>query len=122
MMDKIRSEFPQRPDKEKELWSFIESLAHEINQSGIFNFLLSDSRHMYAYCSNRMCWVTRKYPFGRARLIDTGDVIDLSTSFAKDDVVTLIASHALTENEDWHCMKKGEFKVFNNGKSRQLAA
>ena len=122
MMDKIRQAFPERPKKEKELWQYIESLANEINQFGIFNFLLSDSKHMYAFCSNRMCWLTRQYPFGRAKLVDTGDVIDLSTSFSKDDVVTLIASHALTENEDWHCMKKGEFRIFNNGKSRQLAA
>lgn len=122
MMDSIRQTFPERPKKEKELWQHIESLANEINQFGIFNFLLSDSKHMYAFCSNRMCWVTRKYPFGRAKLIDTGDVIDLSSSFSKNDVVTLIASHALTENEDWHCMKKGEFRVFNNGKSRRLAA
>lgn len=122
MMDKIRRKFPERPKKEKELWQYIEFLANEINDFGIFNFLLSDSRQMYAFCSNRMCWVTRKYPFGSAKLIDTGDVIDLSTSYSKDDVVTLIASHALTENEDWHCMKKGEFRVLNNGKSRLLAA
>ena len=122
MMDKIRKKFPKRPNKKKELWTFIESLAKEINQFGIFNFLLSDSRYMYAHCSNTMCWVTRKYPFGKARLIDTGDVIDFSNHLSKDDVMTLIASRALTENEEWHCMEKGEFKVFNNGKSRQLAA
>lgn len=122
MMDRIREEFPQRPDKTKELWRFIESLAREISEFGIFSFLLSDSRYMYAYCSNRMCWVTRKYPFSKARLIDTGEVIDFSKKLSKDDVITLVASHALTDNEQWNCMEKGEFRIFNNGKTRRLAA
>ena len=122
MMDRIREEFPQRPDKTKELWQFIESLAKEISEFGIFSFLLSDSRYMYAYCSNRMCWVTRKYPFSKARLIDTGEVIDFSKKLSKDDVITLVASHALTDNEQWNCMEQGEFRIFNNGKTRRLAA
>lgn len=120
MMDKIREEFPKRPGKNKDLWKFIEKLAKEINQFGVFSFLLSDSRHMYAYCSNRMCWVTRKYPFNKARLIDTGEVIDFRKRLDRNDVITVVASHALTENEQWHCMEKGEFRVFDNGRSRRL--
>jgi len=121
MMDKIREKFPQRPSSKLELWCFIESVAQEIHQFGIFSFLLSDSRYMYAYCSNNMCWVTRKYPFSEARLIDTGEVIDFSTKLSKDEIVTVIASSALTDNEHWQCMEKGEFRVFNNGRSRRLS-
>ncbi len=122
MMDQIREEFPQRPNKSRDLWIFIESLAQEINNHGIFSFLLSDSRYMYAYCSNKMCWVTRQYPFAEARLVDTGEIIDFSTHLSKKDIVTVIASSALTDNEDWHCMEQGEFRVLNNGKFRRLAA
>ncbi|MBL1142435.1 MAG: hypothetical protein HND53_10425 [Proteobacteria bacterium] len=32
-------------------------------------------------------------------MIDTGDVIDFSNYLSKNDVMTLIASHALTEDE-----------------------
>jgi len=121
MMDKIREAFPQRPSSKKTLWKFIESIAREINQFGIFSFLLSDSRYMYAYCSNKMCWVTRQYPFSEARLIDTGEVIDFSTKLSKDEIVTVVASSALTDNEHWQCMEEGEFRVFNNGRSRRLS-
>ena len=121
MMDKIRAAFPKRPNSKKVLWSFIESIAQEVNQFGIFSFLLSDSRYMYAYCSNKMCWVTRKYPFSEARLIDTGEIIDFSTKLSKNEIVTVIASSALTDNEQWHCMEKGEFRVFNNGRSLRLS-
>ncbi len=122
MMDRIRQEFSERPRKNKKLWLLIKSVADEIRQHGIFSFLLSDSRNMYAYCSNKMCWVTRQHPFGEARLIDTGEVIDFNSRLAKNDVITVIASSALTDNEQWNCMEKGEFRIFNNGKSRRLAA
>lgn len=122
MMDKIREKFPQRPNRKKELWGFIESIAKEINALGVFSFLLSDSRYMYAYCSNKMCWLTRQYPFGEARLVDTGEVIDFSNKLSKNDIVTVIASSALTDNEDWQCMEKGEFRIFNNGLGSRLAA
>jgi predicted glutamine amidotransferase len=122
MMDKIREEFPRPAKNKKDLWHLIRSLADEINQHGVFSFLLSDSRNMYAYCSNKMCWVTRQYPFNEAHYVDTGDTIDFNTYLSKDDVITVIASSALTDNEQWHCMEKGEFKVFNNGKPRRLAA
>jgi len=79
-------------------------------------------RFMYAYCSNKMCWVTRQYSFGEARLVDTGEVIDFSTKLSKNEIVTVVASSALTDNEDWQCMEKGEFRVFNNGLSHRLAA
>jgi len=121
-MDKIREEFPNCPNKKKGLWLFIETITREINQFGIFSFLLSDSRYMYAHCSNKMCWVTRQYPFGEAQLIDTGEVIDFRIKLSRNDIVTVIASSALTDNEDWHCMENGEFRVFNNGKSKRLAA
>lgn len=122
MMDRIREEFPQRPKKTKDLWLLINSLADEINKHGVFSFLLSDSRNMYAYCSNKMCWLTRQYPFGEAHLIDTDEMVDFNTLLSRDDVITIIASSALTDNEQWHCMEKGEFRIFNNGKSRRLAA
>ncbi len=122
LMGRIRQEFSERPTKNKELWLLIKSVADEIRQHGIFSFLLSDSRSMYAYCSNKMCWVTRQYPFSEARLIDTGEVINFNSHLSKNDIITVIASSALTDNEQWHCMEKGEFRIFNNGKSRRIAA
>lgn len=122
MMDKIRKKFPRRPRSKKELWQFIKSIAQEINTLGVFSFLLSDSRYMYAYCSNRLCWITRKHPFGIANLIDTGEVVDFSTKTTKNDIVTVIASTALTNNEEWQHMEKGEFRVFDNGRSYLINA
>jgi len=117
MLDKIRARFPEPPEKIKTLWKFIHQLAKEINQHGIFSFLLSDSRYLYAYCTNNMCWLTRRHPFGVARLIDTGEMIDFTKFTTPKDIVTVIASRALTDNEEWNVMQKGEFRVFKDGKS-----
>lgn len=37
---------------------------------GILNCLLSDGNCLFAYCSNTLHWITRRAPFGQARLID----------------------------------------------------
>ncbi len=115
MMGRIRKRFKQRP-KDKELIAYMHKLAREMDELGVFNFMLCDSKNMYVYCSTRMCWLTRKHPFGKARLIDTGETIDFSKVTTPKDVVTMIASRALTDNETWTEMEKGEFCVFRNGK------
>ncbi len=117
MMDKIRRRFPKPPEKQKELCCYINRLAREISKLGVFSFLLSDSRHLFAYCSNQMSWVTRQYPFGEARLIDTGEIMNFREKFSPKDKVTLIASYPLTEKENWQSMKSGDFVVFKNGRS-----
>lgn len=115
MMGQIREKFPEKTKNIKALWKMIHALAKDINQLGVFSFLLSDSRYLYAYCTNNMCWITRRHPFGKARLIDTGETIDFREHTTAKDVVTVVASQALTDNEEWILMEKGEFKIFQNG-------
>lgn len=116
MMNRIRKRFPERPDDTGKLIRYIRKLAQELDATGVFNFLLCDSINLYAYCSTRLCWITRKHPFGKARLIDTGEVKDFSRVTTSKDIVTMIASRALTDNETWSEMEKGEFLVFRKGK------
>lgn len=115
MLDQIRKKYPQRPSSHKQLWCFIHDLARQVNRLGVFSFLMSDSYYLYVYCTNNMCWITRRHPFGKARLIDTGEIFDFSKVTTPKDIVTIIASHALTDDEEWHHMSKGEFAVFRNG-------
>ena len=77
--------------------------------------LLSDSTCLYAACSTKLCWLTRSAPFGQASLIDEEMSVDFSRETTPDDVVTVVATQPLTDNEDWECMESGEFQVFRNG-------
>lgn len=115
MLDRIRKKFPQRPASRRELWRYIHRLARQINQLGVFSFLMSDSYFLYVYCTNNMCWITRRHPFGKARLIDTGEIFDFSKVTTRKDIVTIVASRPLTDDEQWHHMERGEFTVFRNG-------
>lgn len=120
MMDQVRREFGSRPQRGPRLWAAIRELARDLDELGIFSFLLSDSYSLFAYCSNYLCWITRRAPFGKARLIDTGVTVDFRRETTPKDVVTVVASRPLTDNERWNIMKKGEFRVFRSGELRKL--
>ncbi len=120
LLDRIRQAFPEGPKNEKVLRQLIHALARKVNELGVFSFLLSDSRYLYAYCTNNMCWLTRRHPFSEARLIDTGEIIDFRGETTPDDVVTVVASRPLTDNETWAQMDQGEFRIFKEGKAAPL--
>jgi len=115
LLNRIRERFPTRPRSSRQLWGFIYAQARYLNTLGIFSFLLSDSRVLYSYCSNNMCWLTRRHPFGKACLVDTGEVVDFSLLTTPADIVTVITSRALTDNEEWQHMQQGDFLVFRGG-------
>ena len=120
ILDQIRKKYPKRPANRKALWRFIHKLAKEINKLGVFSFLMSDSYYLYVYCTNNMCWITRRHPFSKARLIDTGEIVDFRKLTTPKDIVTIVTSRALTDNEEWHHMKKGEFVVFKDGEQQKF--
>lgn len=115
MLDQIRSTFDQRKPSEAQLSKFIARLAKEVGQHGIFNFLLSDAKLLYVNCSTKLCWITRQAPFGVARLADTEVEIDFRRHTTLDDIVTVIATTPLTEDETWSKMEPGEFIAFRGG-------
>ena len=100
MLDQLRERFPHTPHRTQTLWRCIRTLAAELNRRGVFNFLLSDARHLYAYCSTQLAWLTRRAPFGEARLIDADLTVDFRKETTPNDVVTVIATRPLTNNED----------------------
>ena len=115
MLGEIRKKFRRRPKNQEKLSAFLKELAQDISTLGVFSFLMSDSYSLFAYCSNRMSWITRRHPFGEARLIDTGQIIDFADKTTKKDVVTVVASTPLTDNETWNKMEKGQFILFREG-------
>jgi glutamine amidotransferase len=77
--------------------------------------LLSESTHLFCYCSTKLAWITRRAPFGEARLKDCEMSVDFGAETTPNDVVTVIATEPLTDNEQWHRLQGGEMVVFNNG-------
>ena len=79
---------------------------------GVFNFLMSDSRYLYAHCSTSIHWLTRQAPFfGSARLKDLEMSVDVSRQTSDSDEMTIIATDPLTSNEHWHRMESDQIAI-----------
>ncbi|MGK0289361.1 MAG: putative glutamine amidotransferase [bacterium] len=115
ILDQTRKQFPKKPKNQKILQDFIHTLCTHLNSLGIFNMLLSDSVYLYSFCSTKLCWITRKAPFGKASLIDTEVTINFKEETTPQDIVTVIATQQLTDDETWQKMEEGEFHTFQNG-------
>lgn len=116
LLGKLKKKFGTPPRKEAELFKAIESLMSELHQKGVSNILLSDSRNLYTFCSTKLSWITRKSPFGKARLVDADLSLDFRKVTTPGDRVTVIATQPLTSNEKWAIYEPGEFCVWRKGK------
>ncbi|SFC65764.1 class II glutamine amidotransferase [Pseudoalteromonas denitrificans] len=115
LLDEIRKKFTVKPQDMAPVFLYAAQLAPQLKAKGVFNMLLTDGEHLLAYCSNNLHWITRRAPFGKASLIDVDVIIDFQKETTPNDVVTVIATRPLTENEDWHKIEEGEFKLFKLG-------
>lgn len=93
----------------------LEKNCNFINQFGVSNMLMSDGESLFVFCSTKLSWITRKAPFGVAHLKDADISIDFSAVTTEEDVVTVIATAPLTDNETWEIMKPGESRLFELG-------
>ena len=116
ILDRLRTTFPSYPKNRKALFKEIHRLCEELRKLGIFNLLFSDSRYLYCYCTTKLYWLTRKSPFGVAQLRDNEVAVNFSEETTPSDVVTVVATAPLTENENWQPMRPGELLVFQHGK------
>lgn len=118
MMGVLRRRFPDTTCTPPllELFEAINDLAREIEQHGVFNFMLSNGQVLFAHCSTNLHYVERAYPFSTARLIDCDLSIDFSQHNHRDDRMTVIATKPLTSNETWIPFHSGELKMFAEGR------
>lgn len=115
ILGEIRKQFPQRPEALSELSEFIHLRAGELRQLGVFNMLLTESTALFAFCGSKLSWITRKAPFGEASLTDCDMKVDFVQETTPDDIVTVIATEPLTDNEQWNAICPGELVTFVKG-------
>lgn len=115
ILDQIRETFPSRPRAPQKLWRLVGDLFHDIGDRGTFNVLLSDSKFLYANCSTRLSWITRKAPFGHATLSDAEMSVDFYEQTTPNDIVTVVATQPLTSDEFWNKMRGRELRIFHDG-------
>lgn len=115
ILSTIEQHFPAPPKSMQKLHTFINSLCKDLAKLGVFNILMSDSKHLFAYCTTKMSWISRRAPFGEATLVDKDMSVDFGQETTPNDVVTVIATTPLTENEVWNDVSKNQLICFHKG-------
>lgn len=115
LLSELVKRYPGKSPGPKAAMRFIAGLLPKLQQLGVFNMLLSDGEYVLAFCTTKLHWITRRAPFGVARLSDVDVDIDFSRETTPKDVVTIIATEPLTNNEQWHKMRPGEAQLFRFG-------
>ena len=115
LLNRLRAQFPDRPCPNT-LFDALAELCAEIRAHGMFNFILSDGRVMYAHASTLLYYITRQPPFGQAHLIDEDMAIDFAKVTTPNDRVTVITTLPLTDNETWRQFACDELMMFDHGK------
>jgi len=116
LLDQIRNTFPTPPQDYATLTGFIHRCCETLRSLGVFNLLLSESTQLFTYCTTRLCWITRQSPFGEAQLSDCDVAVNFEAVTTPNDIVTVIATDPLTNNETWSKLETGEMVVFVDGK------
>ena len=115
ILDAMERQYPTKPADGSgmaAMFTYVASLCDELRALGVFNMLLTDGEYLMTYCTNNLHWLTRRAPFGPARLIDEDVEIDFQKETTPNDVVTVIATQPLTHAEPWQKMQPGEFNLF----------
>ncbi|TWI53737.1 glutamine amidotransferase [Pseudomonas duriflava] len=114
LLNQVRCEFPESVEIEALLPTLV-SVCDGYRQFGVFNTLLSNGEWLFTFCSSKLAHITRRAPFGPAHLKDAEVTVDFKAETTPDDVVTIIATEPLTENETWTLYEPGEWKVWRDG-------
>ncbi|MCJ2037813.1 class II glutamine amidotransferase [Methylobacterium sp. J-059] len=119
MLGRLQGRFSALP-KPALLDRAVADLCAELHALGVFNMLLSDSRTLYAHCGKRLCYLTRRAPFGTATLIDEDWRVDFAQETTERDVVSVVATQALTRDECWTDLARGDVITLRDGAIRLL--
>lgn len=117
ILDQLQTKFGREEPESKILFSYVAELSAQIKKLGVFNLLLSNGDCLFAFCSNNLHWITRRSPFGEATLIDAELRVNFHHETTDKDIVTVIATQPLTDDETWHKMSSGQWQLFCLGES-----
>lgn len=93
----------------------IVAACEEYRSKGVFNCLLSNGDWLFSFCTTKLAHITRRAPFGPATLRDADMSVDFQSETTPNDVVTVIATEPLTDNELWTVYAPGEWRLWRGG-------
>lgn len=114
LLNDLRGRFtPDTPDAD--LLAAVVDAATGYAQQGVCNLLLSNGDWLFTFCGTRLAAITRRAPFGPARLRDADVTVDFEAETTPNDIVSVIATDPLTSDESWDHYAPGEWRVWHQG-------
>lgn len=114
LLNHLHNSFDAQPDTDQLLALLVER-CDTYRKLGVFNCLLSNGEWLFTYCSTKLAHITRRAPFGPATLRDADMTVDFQGETTANDIVTVITTEPLTDNEKWHTCTKGEWRLWKDG-------
>lgn len=114
LLNRLRTRFVEEPEAAAMLPVLVEA-CEQYRGQGVFNCLLSNGDWLFSYCSTKLAHITRRAPFGPARLKDADLAVDFQAETTPNDVVSVIATEPLTDNESWHLYQPGQWILWRDG-------
>ena len=118
LLNRVRASHSQAVSLEQALPVILEA-CRDYLQQGVCNLLLSDGLSLFSLCSSKLAWITRRAPFGPAHLSDTDLTVDFCGQTNAHDVVTVLATEPLTDNEVWQRFNPGQWRLWRQGECVQ---
>jgi predicted glutamine amidotransferase len=103
---------PCSPDR---MFEALCEVSQRTAEHGVFNFLLSNGKSMFAHCSTRLWTLVRQWPFSNAQLVDADVSMDFAQTNASNDRLCIIATQPLTRNENWQQLEAGQLLWIEGG-------
>lgn len=114
LLNQLR-EHCQRSDTLDCLSERLVGLSEGYARRGVFNLLLSNGDWLFTFCTTKMASITRRAPFGPARLKDADVIVDFEAETTPNDVVSVIVTEPLTTDERWAIYQPGEWRLWRKG-------
>jgi glutamine amidotransferase len=116
LLDRLRDGLtPATVMRFEEKLPIVEKWASEVSQFGVFNFLLSDSRHLYAHRSTNLFYVLRECVSQTECLKSDELTIRLAQHSNGMQRVAAIATEPLTRDEGWQPVPARKVMAFLGG-------
>lgn len=114
ILNQLQARFSSKPSDD-ELFPALNELCQELSEYGLFNCLISNGDWQLCFANTLLFYITRKAPFGTAHLVDVEHAIDFGDVTTPNDVVTVMTTLPLTENETWEQLYINECLIFKDG-------
>ncbi|USZ15437.1 class II glutamine amidotransferase [Moraxella sp. FZFQ2102] len=114
LLNRLKATFKSRPSDEA-LFAFLTAQCRYLSANGLFNCLISNGDWHLAYAGSLLFYLTRKAPFGEAKLSDGEMTINFQDVTTENDKVTILTTIPLTDNETWSQLAVDECLIFKDG-------